>query len=70
MAAQPFGDDPDARQMVIELARDIDLKAYHAGSICNSAAVEALTSVLIAINSRYKVLAVGIRLTGIPETTT
>ncbi len=32
-----------------------------------SAAAEALTSVLIAINARYKVPGAGIRITGIPE---
>jgi 8-hydroxy-5-deazaflavin:NADPH oxidoreductase len=61
------GDDPDAREVVIGLARDIGLRAWHAGPLCNSAAAEALTSVLIAINSRYKVPGAGIRITGIPD---
>jgi NADPH-dependent F420 reductase len=61
------GDDPAARETVIELARDIGLRAFHAGPICNSAAAEALTSVLIAINLRYKVPGAGIRITGVPE---
>ena len=38
-----------------------------AGPIRNSAAVEALTSVLIAINRRYKVAGAGIRITGIAK---
>ena len=42
-------------------------RAFHAGALANSAAVEALTSVLIAINKRYKVPASGIRITGVPE---
>ncbi len=61
------GDDAAARETVVELARDIGLRAYHAGPICNSAAAEALSSVLIAINLRYKVRGAGIRLTGIRE---
>jgi 8-hydroxy-5-deazaflavin:NADPH oxidoreductase len=61
------GDDADAREVVIGLARDIGLRAWHAGPLCNSAAAEALTSVLIAINSRYKVPGAGIRITGIPD---
>lgn len=61
------GDDPEARETVISLSRHIGLRAWHAGPLCNSAAAEALTSVLIAINSRYKVSGAGIRITGIPE---
>ena len=63
------GDDAKAREAVIGLARDIGLKAWHAGPLANSAAVEALTSVLIAINKRYKVPASGIRITGVPDST-
>jgi NADPH-dependent F420 reductase len=59
------GDDAAAREQVIDLAGDIGLRAYHAGPICNSAAAEALTSILIAINVRYKVPGAGIRLTGV-----
>src|SRR5262245_26863922 len=62
------GDDAKARETVIGLARDIGLRAWHAGALANSAAVEALVSVLIAINKRYKVPAAGIRITGVPET--
>jgi len=61
------GDDADARETVIRLAGDIGLRAWHAGALCNSTAVEALTSVLIAINMRYKVDGSGIRITGIPD---
>lgn len=62
------GDDAAAREIVVGLARDIGLRAYHAGPICNSAAAEALTSILIAINIRYKVPGAGIRITGVPDT--
>lgn len=61
------GEDADAREVVVGLSRDIGLRAWHAGPLCNSAAAEALTSVLIAINSRYKVPGAGIRITGIPD---
>jgi len=61
------GDDVAAREIVIGLARDAGLRAYHAGPICNSAAAEALTSILISMNLRYKVPGAGIRITGIPD---
>lgn len=60
------GDDPAAREVVIGLAADIGLRGIHAGPIVNSAAAEALTSLLIAMNMRYKVPGTGIRITGLP----
>jgi NADPH-dependent F420 reductase len=60
------GDDAAAREIVIGLAADMGLRGLHAGSIVNSAAAEALTSVLIAMNMRYKVPGTGIRITGLP----
>lgn len=60
-------DNVAARETVIGLASDIGLRAFHAGPIVNSAAAEALTSILIAINMRYKVPGAGIRITGVPE---
>ncbi len=60
------GDDPAARETVIGLAADIGLRGIHAGPIVNSAAAEALTSILIAMNMRYKVPGTGIRITGLP----
>jgi 8-hydroxy-5-deazaflavin:NADPH oxidoreductase len=63
------GDDIEARETVIALAADIGLRGIHAGPIVNSAAAEALTSVLIAINSRYKIAGgAGIRITGLDAT--
>jgi NADPH-dependent F420 reductase len=61
------GDNVAARETVIGLVSDIGLRAFHAGPIVNSAAAEALTSILIAINMRYKVPGAGIRITGVPE---
>ena len=60
------GDDPAAREIVIGLAADMGLRGLHAGVIANSAAAEALTSILIAMNLRYKVPGTGIRITGLP----
>lgn len=61
------GDDAAAREIVIGLARDAGLRAWHAGVLANSVAAEALTAVLIALNKRYKVPASGIRITGLPQ---
>jgi len=61
------GEDAEAREVVVALAHDMGLRAWHAGGIANAAAVEALTSVLIAINRRYKVPGAGIRITGIED---
>ena len=60
------GDDAEAREVVIGLAHDAGLRAWHAGVLANSIASEALTSVLIAINKRYKIAGSGIRITGVP----
>jgi 8-hydroxy-5-deazaflavin:NADPH oxidoreductase len=60
------GDDPSAREVVIGLAAEIGLTAWHAGPIVNSAAAEALTSVMIFINRHYKSPGSGIRITGVP----
>jgi 8-hydroxy-5-deazaflavin:NADPH oxidoreductase len=60
------GDDVAAREVVVQLAADIGIRGVHAGPICNSAAAEALTSLLIAINVRYKIPGAGIRITGLP----
>jgi NADPH-dependent F420 reductase len=62
------GDDREACGTVIALAADMGLRGLYAGPIANSVAAEALTSVLITINRRYKVPGgAGIRITGIPE---
>ena len=58
------GDDKEARGEVVALARAAGLRAFHAGSLANSAAAEALTSVLIFLNGRYHTTS-GIRFTGL-----
>lgn len=56
------GDDVAARDIVIGLVEAIGLKGWHAGPLANSAAAEALTSVLIHINRKYGVKGAGIRI--------
>jgi 8-hydroxy-5-deazaflavin:NADPH oxidoreductase len=61
------GDDVEARNITRELISRIGLRAIDAGPICNSAAAEALTSLLIFFNRKYKVPGSGIRITGLDE---
>jgi NADPH-dependent F420 reductase len=56
VAAAHLQDDEEAMGM----------RAWHAGAIDNSAVAEALTSVLIFLNKRYKIDGAGIRITGVP----
>jgi 8-hydroxy-5-deazaflavin:NADPH oxidoreductase len=60
-------DNVEARRIVIGLVADIGLRGIDAGPLCNSAAAEALTSVLISINRQYKVPGSGIRITGMDD---
>ena len=60
------GNDPEAREVVVGLASDADMKAWHAGVIANSIVAEAMTSSLIFMNNRYKIDGAGLRITGKP----
>lgn len=60
-----FGDAAEDRDVVIALAEAAGLRGLHAGPLANAAAAEALTSVLIGINKRYKSDGAGLRITGI-----
>ena len=62
-----FGDKIADRECVIALVEAAGLRGLHAGPLDNSAAAEALTSVLIGINKKYAVDGAGIRITGIAE---
>lgn len=62
-----FGDDPECRDTGILLAAKAGLRGIHGGPLANSAAAEALTSVLISINKRYKADGAGVTITGIPQ---
>lgn len=59
-----FGDQRAAREQVISLVEACGLRGLHGGALCNSAAAEALTSVLIFLNRTYGVDGAGIRITG------
>ena len=61
------GDDKEACAATIALAKAAGFQAWHAGVLANSAVAEGLTSVLIALNQRYKVPSTGIRITGVPN---
>ena len=61
-----FGNDKASRDIVIGLAGEVATCGIDGGVLANSAAAEALTSVLIGINRRYKVPGAGIRITGLP----
>jgi len=62
------GDKLAARETVIQLAEQAKFSAWHAGPLANSAATEALTSVLIFMNKRYPGSHAGVRMTGISAT--
>ncbi len=59
------GNTVASREKVIVLAEQAGFRAWHAGPLANSAAMEALTSVLIFMNRRYDRSHTGIRVTGI-----
>lgn len=59
-----FSDDKIARERVCDLVRAAGLRGLHAGPLANSAAAEALTSVLIFVNKNYAADGAGIRITG------
>jgi NADPH-dependent F420 reductase len=58
------GNDKDAREDVVKLVVAAGMRGFHAGSIDNSAAAEAMTSLLIFINKQYQCHS-GIRITGV-----
>ena len=59
-----FGDDKAARERVVEIVNACRLRGLHGGALANSAAAEALTSVLIFVNKHYAVDGAGLRITG------
>src|SRR5579872_801661 len=61
-----FSDDAGVREQVIALANVVATRGVDGGALANTVAAEALTSVLIAINRRYKIPGAGIRITGLP----
>lgn len=59
-----FGDDKDAREKVVALVAEMGLRGLHGGALVNSAAAEAMTSVLIFLNKTYQIDGGGIQITG------
>lgn len=64
-----FGDDVEAREVVIALCGDMELRGLAGGVLANSAAAEALTSILIYMNKTYAADGAGIRFTGLTKAT-
>ena len=60
------GNKKVAREAVIALVEAAGMRGFHAGMINNSAAAEALTSVLITINKQYGCHA-GIKISGLDD---
>ena len=61
------GNKKAAREAVIELVEAAGMKGWHAGPICNAAAAEAMTSILISINRHHNIESAGITITGQPK---
>ncbi len=61
------GDQKEARQEVMALARAAGFFPVDAGPLANSAVAEGITALLVGINARHKVKGSGIRITGIPR---
>ncbi len=59
------GDDAGAKAAVIALCATLGSRGIDCGPVANSAAAEAMTSILIGINRRYKVSSAGVRITGL-----
>lgn len=61
------GNDKEACALVVELVEAAGMRGWHAGPIANSVVAEAMTSVLITLNRRYKIPGSGFRITGTPK---
>jgi len=59
-----FGDDKAAREVAVSIVDACGLRGLHGGVLANSAAAEAMTSVLIFLNKNYSVDGAGVRITG------
>jgi len=58
------GNSKEARDKVVDLVEEAGMSGWHAGPIENSAAAEALTSILIQINRRHSISHSGIKIVG------
>jgi len=61
------GDDAEAVEAVRAMLTQLRLRSWHVGPLANSAAAEAMTSLLIQINRRYKLVQAGVKITGRPK---
>ena len=61
------GNKKEWRQEVIDLVNALGMKGWHAGMLANSAAVEAMTSVLISINKHHAISHSGLKVTGLKK---
>jgi NADPH-dependent F420 reductase len=59
-----FGEERTAREKAVRLAQLAGLRGLHGGSLDNSAAAEAMTSVLIFMNKHYAVDGAGLVIAG------
>jgi NADPH-dependent F420 reductase len=62
-----FSDDVEARKVVVDLCPGMGIRGLSGGALANSAAAEALTSILIYMNKTYKADGAGIRFTNLAE---
>lgn len=62
-----FSDDVEARKTVVDLCPGMGIRGLSGGALANSAAAEALTSILIYMNKTYKADGAGIRFTNLTE---
>lgn len=62
-----FSDDVEARKVVVDLCPGMGIRGLSGGALANSAAAEALTSILIYMNKTYKADGAGIRFTNLTE---
>lgn len=61
------GDDKEAKQVAIQLARAAGMRGIDAGVLANAVVAESLTSALIAINKNYGVKSAGIVITELED---
>ena len=62
-----FSDDVEARNAVVALVADMEMRGLSGGGLPNSAAAEALTSILIYMNKTYGADGAGVRFTGLTK---
>jgi 8-hydroxy-5-deazaflavin:NADPH oxidoreductase len=60
-----FSDDVEARKVIVGLVNEMGLRGLAGGALANSAAAEALTSILIYMNKNYGADGAGIRFTNL-----